>query len=226
VSADRPRRDPTPADAVSDRSDADGYAVPAAAHRVEAVIERSRFVTSLARADSADAARAFIDAVRAEFPDATHNCWAFLVGPPGTTATIGMSDAGEPHGTAGRPMLDVLLHSGVGDIVAVVTRYFGGTKLGKGGLVRAYGSGVRQALESLPRTLRVERTALRVELAYADIDAVRRLLEELDAVIRHEEYGEAVRYVADVPVARAEALRAGLMDRTAGRARVASDESR
>lgn len=205
----------------------DGYPVPAAAHRVEASIQRSRFVTTVSHAPTADVARAFVDAVRREFPDATHNCWAYLAGPPGTTAAIGMSDAGEPHGTAGRPMLDVLVHSGVGEVAAVVTRYYGGTKLGKGGLVRAYGGCVQQAIATLPRSWRVERESLRVDVAYGDIEAVRRLLAELGADVDGEEYGADVRYRVAVPVARAADLKTRLADLTAGRARVepASDEA-
>jgi hypothetical protein len=109
------------------------YRVPAGEHRARDEISRSRFVTTLAPAPSLAEAHAFVARVRAEFPDATHNCWAFVVGPPGSTGRVGLSDAGEPHGTAGRPMLTALLHSGVGDVAAVVTRYYGGTKLGTGG---------------------------------------------------------------------------------------------
>ena len=151
------------------------YPIPARTHRVEQEIQRSRFITTVAHAPTIEAARAFIDSIREEFPDATHNCWAFAAGPPGDTAAIGMSDDGEPHGTAGRPMLTALLHGGVGEIAAVVTRYFGGTKLGTGGLVRAYTSSVQQALESLPTRERVDRTTLEVEIDYAHVDALRRI---------------------------------------------------
>ena len=123
------------------------YPIPAGICRVEEEIKRSRFIATLGYTPTREEARAFVDRVRAEFQDASHTCWAFLVGPPGSTVTVGMSDDGEPHGTAGRPMLNVLHHSGVGDLTAVVTRYFGGTKLGKGGLVRAYSGGVQRALE-------------------------------------------------------------------------------
>jgi uncharacterized YigZ family protein len=198
----------------------EGYPIPGALHRVETVIERSRFVTTIGPAASAEEARAFIDRVRAEFPDATHNCWAFVAGPPGTTAAIGMSDAGEPHGTAGRPMLDVLLHGDVGEVVAVVTRYYGGTKLGKGGLVRAYGGAVQQALAGMPRARRVEREELLIEVGYADIEPVRRIFAELDAAVLDEAYGEVVRYTVAVPRSRSAALLAAVTDRTAGRARV------
>ncbi|HSJ09531.1 MAG TPA: YigZ family protein [Longimicrobiales bacterium] len=201
----------------------DGYYVPARTHRVEDIIERSRFITTLAHTPTADAARDFIDAVRAEFPDATHNCWAWVVGPPGSTAAIGMSDAGEPHGTAGRPMLDVLVHADVGDVAAVVTRYYGGTKLGKGGLVRAYGGGVAHALEDLPRMLKVERDVVAIVVAYSDLEAVRRLLAEHGAADVGETFTDVVRMMAAVPRHALDTLARELGDRTAGRALIERD---
>jgi uncharacterized YigZ family protein len=187
---------------------------------VELVIERSRFIATVDRAADTAAARAFIDAVRAEHPAATHNCWAYVAGPPGSTAHVGLSDAGEPHGTAGRPMLDVLLHSGVGEIAAVVTRYYGGVKLGKGGLVRAYGGSVQHALESLPTVVQVERLDLRIEVGYSELEPVRRLLDSVDARIVAEEFGAAVVLIVAVPATAADKLRLGVADRTAGRAHV------
>lgn len=194
--------------------------MPSGRHRAELVIERSRFIATLAPAATPEAARAFIDSVRQEHATATHNCWAFVAGPPGSTAQIGMSDAGEPHGTAGRPMLDVLLHSGVGEVAAVVTRYYGGVKLGKGGLVRAYGGSVQHALETLPTLLRVERVTLVIEVAYGELESVRRLLAEAGAEIEAEAYTDVVRFDAAVPVAVVLRLRQEIADRTAGRGRV------
>jgi uncharacterized YigZ family protein len=154
---------------------------------VEEVIRKSRFITVLAHAPTAEAAQAVLENLKDEFPDATHHCWAYVAGPPGESASIGMSDDGEPHGTAGRPMLTVLLHSGVGEIVAVCTRYYGGTKLGTGGLSRAYSGGVRLALDTLPTQERVERTALRVEVAYEALDSLRYRVavptEEVDRLV-------------------------------------------
>ena len=138
------------------------YPIPLTVHRTEEEILRSRFITTVGHTPTVEAARAFIATVRAEFTDASHNCWAYLVGPPGSTAQIGMSDDGEPHGTAGRPMLTVLLHSEIGDICAVVTRYFGGTLLGKGGLVKAYSGGVQLALATLPLQEKVPKAELLV----------------------------------------------------------------
>ena len=194
------------------------YPIPARPHRVEEVVRKSRFITVLARAPTAEAAQAVLASIKDEFPDATHHCWAYVAGPPGESASIGMSDDGEPHGTAGRPMLTALLHSGVGEIVAVCTRYYGGTKLGTGGLSRAYSGGVRLALESLPTQERVERVTLRVEVAYEALDSLRRLLEEAEAVVETEEYGEVVRYRVAVPTEEVDRLTHRLAGITRGKA--------
>lgn len=201
------------------------YPVPAARHRVEQEIERSRFITTVAFTPTLEEARAFIAAVRDEFPDANHNCWAHVVGPPGSTAAIGMNDDGEPHGTAGRPMLTALLHGGVGDVTVVVTRYFGGVKLGKGGLVRAYTGSVRQALESLPTREHVETAMLDVGIDYAAIAPVRQLLEAHEARVVAEDYGAAVTLTIELPAERVEAFRAAVLDGTAGRAVVTAHDA-
>jgi len=156
-----------------------------------------------------------------EFPDATHNCWAYLVGAPGSTDRIGMSDAGEPHGTAGRPMLTVLQHSGVGDIAAVVTRYYGGTNLGTGGLVKAYGGTVQLALATLPRIERIDYAEVSVIVGYDGISAVQQLLGRFESTSEGEEYGERATFRLRVPVSRVSALRAALLDATSGRAELA-----
>lgn len=198
----------------------DGYRVPAGWHRVEEVIRGSRFITTVNRARTEEEARSRIEAVRSEFADATHNCWAYLVGPPGDTARIGMSDDGEPHGTAGRPMLETLLHGEVGEICAVVTRYYGGTKLGRGGLGRAYAGGVNLALDSLPTTLRVERLRVRVEVDYPAVDPLLRHLGEIGAEKEEEVYGASVSLVAAVPKAQLSELERRVADWTSGRGRV------
>jgi len=192
------------------------FPVPARVHRVEETIRRSRFLTAVAHAPDADAAAAFVQRIRDELPDATHHCWAFVAGPPGTTTHIGMSDDGEPHGTAGKPMLTTLLHSGVGEIVAVCTRWYGGVKLGTGGLSRAYSGGVKLALAELPTELKVVRVPVTVTVGYAEVDAVQRLIEETDTVVEGEEYGASVRYRCAVPEPALAAFRRGLADATRG----------
>ncbi|MDH3206276.1 MAG: YigZ family protein [Gemmatimonadota bacterium] len=201
-------------------ADASRYLVPARLNRVELVVQRSRFVTTAARAADAEAAQAFVARVREEFPDATHHCWAFVAGPPGSSAQVGMSDDGEPHGTAGRPMLTTLLHGGVGEIVAVCTRYFGGIKLGTGGLSRAYSGAVKQILETLPTVERVERVSLRVLLAYGDVDAFRRLAQNADIVVEKETFGVDVSFVVGVPSTERMSFESALADLTQGRGRI------
>ena len=192
------------------------YAIPSRIYRVEELIQRSRFITTAAHAPDANAANAFVDSVRELFPDATHHCWAFVAGPPGNTAHIGMSDDGEPHGTAGRPMLTVLLHSGVGEVVTVCTRYFGGVKLGTGGLSRAYAGGVKLLLQTLPTELKIKRVHVSVRVAYPHVESLQRLLDDLEVVVEHEEYGEEVRYQIAVPTMTLETLREQLAQLTSG----------
>ena len=201
----------------------DRYAVPGGRHRVEDEVRRSRFITTVGRTRTREEAEAFVGEVRGEFSDATHNCWAFVAGPPGSTTAVGMSDDGEPHGTAGRPRLEALLHSGVGEVAAVVTRYFGGVKLGKGGLGRAYAGGVTHALAEMPRSERIERRALRVVCDYAARDPLLRLAHDLEADLVTEDYGADVILVFDVPVTATERFTEGIAALTAGQALVEPD---
>ncbi len=192
------------------------YRVPAEARRVEHEVSGSRFITTVARASSAEEARDFIAKQREEFDGATHTCWAYLVGPPGSTAIIGLSDDGEPHGTAGRPIFEVISHAPVGDIVAAVTRYFGGTLLGKGGLVRAYSQGVVEALSLLKTVEKVRLVRVAIELEYAHMSRVRKLLASHEATIVEEQHGTTVGYTVTVPEHRVDELRRALTDATAG----------
>jgi len=200
--------------------DASRYLVPAGTHRVEDTVQRSRFVTTVARAGDAEAAHAFVARIRDEMPDATHHCWAFVAGPPGSTAQIGLRDDGEPHGTAGRPMLTTLLHGGVGEVVAVCTRWFGGVKLGTGGLSRAYSGGVKHALEALPTVEKVDRVRLRATLGYADVDGFRRLAEASDVSVEGETFAADVTFVVGVPVSTRPAFEAAVSELTQGRGRI------
>jgi uncharacterized YigZ family protein len=199
------------------------YPIPAANHQAEQVIDRSRFVCTLAHAPTNEAAQAVIRAVTAEWPDATHHCTAWVAGPPGSTAAIGMSDDGEPHGTAGRPMLTALLHADVGEVVAVVTRWYGGVKLGTGGLARAYAGTVKLALDTLPRAEKVDWAEIEVELGYPHVDAVRRLLPDFEATILEEVFDAGVRCRIQAPASRLEALITALADATRGEAVVTRD---
>lgn len=197
------------------------YPIPAQRHRAEEEILRSRFITTLAHTPTVEAARALIGEVSAEFSDANHNCWAYVVGHPGSTGQIGMSDDGEPHGTAGRPMLTVLLHSGIGDICAVVTRYFGGTLLGKGGLVKAYSGGVKLALADLPTTERVPKTRLEIVTEYSAITLFKRMLPDYEVELLNEEYSADATFRVQLPSERVESFTEAVTTLTNGLALIA-----
>jgi uncharacterized YigZ family protein len=196
------------------------YRVPAAPTRVEDRIEHSRFITTLDFAETPDQAKAVVDRVRQEFSDATHHCFASVIGPPGSTSMASASDAGEPPGAAGRPMLKVLLNSEIGDVVAVVTRYYGGVKLGKGGLVRAYSRGVQHALREVATREHVDEIEARVVVPYAAVDAVRRALARESVRIVEESFGAEVTLSLRIPADRGDVVERVLADATGGSARI------
>lgn len=153
------------------------YQIPAEAVNVEEVIKKSQFITRIGFVTTAAEAKAFIKSLKVEFSDATHHCWSYIVGDPSSTTLVGCSDDGEPSGTAGKPMLHVLQHSDVGDIVAVCTRYYGGVKLGTGGLARAYAGGVKLALDKLKTKEKIEFSKLKFFIAYSQQKDFEHLLE-------------------------------------------------
>ena len=140
--------------------------IPAREARVEIRVVNSRFIATAAPVFTVDEAKDFVSRVRHEFADATHNVPAYIVG-HGASVVAHCSDDGEPAGTAGRPALAVLRGSGLGDVAVVVTRYFGGTKLGTGGLVRAYGDAVRAVLDVLPRAAKVPTHTVSIVAPYS-----------------------------------------------------------
>ena len=164
------------------------FPIPVDITRYEQVIKNSQFITYITHAPNANEAHHFIEKIRADYPDARHVCWAFVAGKPKQTTEVSCSDDGEPAGTAGKPMLNVLLHSEIGEVVAVVVRYFGGVKLGTGGLVRAYSSSVTAALKLTPTQLKVAMERFQVWLPYPLEDAVRRKLIELECQLDRVEY--------------------------------------
>jgi len=192
------------------------YKIPAKLYRTEETIKRSRFIATVAHAFTEEDAKAFISIIKNEFPDATHNCWAYVAGPPGDTARIGMSDDGEPHGTAGKPILTVLLHSEIGEIVAVVTRYFGGTKLGTGGLVRAYSGSVKNALAGLSIKEKRDVITLTAILDYSKIIAVRQMIESFNSEIIEAKYEADVSFKIELPKNNKDSFIHAITDLTGG----------
>lgn len=193
------------------------YRIPAQTLRLETVVVNSRFIATVGRAASAADARAFVQAVRAEMPDATHHVYAFKVG-YGGSVTEGMSDDGEPSGTAGPPVLAVLRGADLGDVVIVITRYFGGTRLGTGGLVRAYGGAAKEALAALPVELKIPRRQIGISLAYPFYERLKLLLAAHHAAIDGEEFDAEVTVYATLPADQVEPLSRALRELTAGRA--------
>lgn len=187
-------------------------------HRTEFTVKKSRFITSVSRTHGVDEAKAFIDRITKEFSDARHNCFAFNADKPGTSGYAGCSDDGEPHGTAGQPMLNVILHCDVGEITAVVTRYFGGILLGTGGLVKAYQDSVKLALESLKTTPMVLMTAFKVQIEHSNVTLFQRLLTKVNAQLLNQEYTDKVEYTVMIPNDSSELFTSSVTQMTSGRA--------
>lgn len=197
------------------------YLIPAAACRVEESIKRSRFIATATHAPDGDTAKAFIADIKDEFPDATHNCWAYMAGPPGETASVGLSDDGEPHGTAGKPMLNMLLHGGIGEVAVVVTRYFGGTRLGTGGLVRAYAALTKAALDGLETRERVETATLTATIPYAAVTLFKRMVPDFEIEVMDETFTAEAGFTLRLPVEHETDFQARLAELTDGRATIA-----
>jgi uncharacterized YigZ family protein len=191
------------------------YLIPAEETRAEIEVINSRFIASLAPAASVEEARSYISRIKHEFSDATHNVPAFVVG-HGSSVITHCQDDGEPSGTAGRPALAVLQGSGLGDAVVVVTRYFGGTKLGTGGLVRAYGDAVRAVLEVTRRARRVEVAIAMLALPYPLFERVRLLTAAHNGEILEEDFGADVTLTLQLTPENLESFQAALLELSSG----------
>jgi uncharacterized YigZ family protein len=171
------------------------YPIPAEETRIEIQVVNSRFIATAAPVFSVDEAKAFVARIKREFADASHNVPVYLVG-YGASVTAHCNDDGEPSGTAGRPALAVLQGSGLGDVAVVVTRYFGGTKLGTGGLVRAYSDAVRAVLEELPLAEKVATHTVLVVTPYPFFERVRLAVEAHRGEILDEDFAVDVAVTA------------------------------
>lgn len=188
----------------------DRFDVPAQRQSVEQVIKRSRFIATVDHVDTKAAFATLLADEKGRWPDARHHCWAYIAGAPGDLRTADKSDDGEPRGTAGRPMLTVLEHAGLGFVGAVVTRYFGGTKLGAGGLVRAYGQSVGAALAQLATRPHFVTEPLQVSVPYSLLSSIEHWLAATDIVVADKSFDEAVHLTLRVPLSQAETTRAAI----------------
>jgi len=194
------------------------YNIPAEHVCVEQEVKRSRFVTDIGHAESKADALTFIDMIKQQQPEARHHCWAYIAGHPESSIERGSNDAGEPQGTAGKPMLNVLQHKNIGEIVVVVSRYFGGIKLGAGGLVRAYSSAVQQAVDALPLTRHIDTTDATLRVPFELESSLRRLLEKLGIEIKETIYRDDVAFHIAVESTKAEELEKAITNTSHGTA--------
>ncbi len=200
------------------------YPVPAEEISREIIVINSRFIASLSPAFSVEEARAFIQQVKARYSDASHHVPVYLIG-HGESVTAHCSDAGEPSGTAGRPALAVLQGSGLGDVVVVITRYFGGTKLGTGGLVRAYSDAMRSVISEVHRAERVPTHTVMLEIAYPLLERARRLVAAQHGQLLDEDFTENVVLTARFPIESLAGFQTALAELTNGSAQVEIIES-
>ena len=191
------------------------YLIPAHEIRREHVQVNSRFISSLAPVFSTDEARAFIKRIRQEFPDASHNVPIYIIG-GGNNVTDYCSDDGEPQGTAGRPALAVLRGSGLGDVVLVITRYFGGTLLGTGGLVKAYTESAQLVVRDVPRARKLRVHIALLALPYNLLERIRLLTGRHHGAILAEEFAADVTMTLRFPVDDYEAFQADLRELSSG----------
>ena len=183
--------------------------------RHEYIVDKSRFITTISPCTTEEEAQAFIGRINKEFWDATHNCTAYALGPKQEQQRS--SDNGEPSGTAGKPMLEVLKKTGITNVAVVVTRYFGGIKLGAGGLIRAYSHSVAETLRLAPKELHSTRTQLQVTIDYALYGAVERFVQ--DKKLHYEaNFGEHVTVTILVPPTDVEGIQKELQDMSHGAA--------
>ena len=190
----------------------DRFSVPATRQRFELEIRRSGVITTVVPvADKHEAFKA-IASIRTEFPDASHHCWAMVAASPGNVYHQDQSDDGEPKGTAGKPMLNVLLHSNLGNIVVVVTRFFGGIKLGAGGLVRAYTQSVSTALKDLDTRIQFIFRQYQIVLSYSQLDTLEHWLKTTDICVDERIFTDRVLLHLAVPESELAALKTKLTE--------------
>ncbi|ENM5895053.1 YigZ family protein [Vibrio mimicus] len=198
------------------------YLIPAESTQFEEEIKKSLFITYLAHTPGIDSAKAFVEEIKRLHADARHNCWAFVAGRPQDSILWGFSDDGEPSGTAGKPILAQLTGSGVGEITAVVTRYYGGVLLGTGGLVKAYGGGVQQALKRLQTIEKKITTSVHLALDYAMIPLLHSLMAQFSATEMEAHYNEQVQLVVELEALQCDAFIQAVINKSGAKIQVNS----
>lgn len=199
------------------------YLVLSAPLMVQTEVKRSKFLAYIAPTSGVAAAKAFVNEIKALHPDANHNCSAYVANRPENSIEIGFSDDGEPSGCAGRPMLNVLQGSGIGEITVVVTRYFGGTKLGTGGMARAYGGAVTAVLAQAQTELKAVTEIVSFKSSYQWTNLVELLVAQYKAVIKTADYGELIDYQVEIDARRITEFNREIFERSNGQIEVITD---
>ena len=192
------------------------YSVPLTEIRRELMVVNSRFISTLAPAFSIDEARAFMARIKYEFADASHNVPVYIIG-GGNTVTEYFSDDGEPSGTSGKPALAVMRGSGLGDAVLVITRYFGGTLLGTGGLVKAYTESAQLAVNAVGRGQRVPVHIAMIALPYNLLERLRLVVTRQHGEVLGEDFAADITMTVRLPVDSFESFQNDLRELSAGK---------
>src|SRR5690606_5642216 len=191
------------------------YLIPLETHRTEIIGVNSRLIATAGYVQTVDEATPFLANMRSGMPDASHHVYAFRVR-YGSSVIEGMSDDGAPCGTAGPRALAVLRGTEIGDVIVVITRYFGGTKLGTGGLVRAYAEAAQSVLSTLKTGLNIEKQTVGIELGYPLYERVKRLIGQFDGSIEDETFAADITLLISFPVDQISGFTAALKELTAG----------
>ncbi|NRB41241.1 MAG: YigZ family protein [Pseudomonadales bacterium] len=169
-------------------------------------VKKSKFITRIHHVEDRDAAMLHLNQAKSDYPDARHHCWAYLLGSPSQPKSQAFNDDGEPSGTAGKPILNVLNHGVVGDIMVIVIRYFGGIKLGAGGLVRAYSNATQQTLDILDTDKKIALLQARLNMPFALENKCRHFLKIHQGHVHQQEYTNDLAMLIDLPIAQKSAL--------------------
>jgi len=191
----------------------------------ETIVNRSRFICYIFPCTTIDEAKDYVKQLQAEHPQASHHCHAFLTKAADNSLGYGYSDDGEPSGTAGKPMLAVLQGSGIGEVCAIVVRYFGGTKLGTGGLQRAYADSVRQALPFLQSKTKIAMAAKTLACQYKQVDDVLHIISQVEGQVIEQEYLQQVQFDFLIPQAKLALVEHQLQTLSAGELSLTPPES-
>ncbi len=191
----------------------------------ETIVNRSRFICYLSPCLSIEEAKVQVKQYQLDHPQASHHCYAFITKAADNSLGYGYSDDGEPSGTAGKPMLAVLQGGGIGQVCAIVVRYFGGTKLGTGGLQRAYGDSVRQALVFLQSKTKIAMAAKTLACQYSQVDDVLHIISQAEGQVIEQEYLQHVQFKLLLPQAKLALIEHKLQTLSAGELSLKSSDN-